>query len=103
MITLRKALEKAIKTVNENNLVTNWGNIAEREDGNGVWSDDPKACRWCIIGHVRRYKMSDKQLTKYYQVTRNSNTEFTRKHTPNQVKAIFKRWLKKLEKLEASK
>ena len=103
MITLKKALEKAIKTVNEENLVVNWGNLAEKEDGSGVWADDPEACRWCLIGHIKRYKMSHKQNDKYYQITKNSNVNLTIKHTPTKVKAIYRNWLRKLEKLEASK
>lgn len=98
MLTAKQVLKRLIKEVNDDNLVLDWMHMSEAQDGSLAYNYN--ACRFCIIGHVNRYRsqVSDSQLRLLDNLIHRSKIGYYSKHTPNQVKTIFTRWLKKLEK-----
>ena len=98
-MTLKQVFKKIIGEVDESNLVLNWNHIREASNGHYVCPDDPNASRFCIIGHVGRYrdKLSLKQERIWENLINKTRVSLTEPHTAKQVKSLFKTWLRTLE------
>ena len=77
-MTLKQVFKKIIGEVDESNLVLNWNHIREASNGHYVCPDDPNASRFCIIGHVGRYR--DKLSLNVFTLKKRPTCEFIYKN-----------------------